>query len=138
MLRVYVTSQTRYPVNTLDIKNRVRRALTENGITDAYLTINIVGERRMRSFGTLFLQEGKDDQTHEVLSFPANDPNTVFPKGVNFKNFNDPEDSLNLGDIAICYPEARKIAIRYKRMMDQVVGELAEHAVLHLLGKHHK
>ncbi|MBI2007591.1 MAG: rRNA maturation RNAse YbeY, partial [Candidatus Blackburnbacteria bacterium] len=49
-----------------------------------------------------------------------------------------PEGLLQLGEVVVCYPYARKIAIRRSRMMDDVLGELVEHGILHLLGKHHE
>lgn len=138
MLRIYFTSQSRYPANSRDLKKRITRILNENGVTEAELTINLVGERKMRDLAEKYLHETEENETHEVLSFPASDVNASFIKGVNIKGFAPPDDILNLGDIVICYPQVRKIAIRYKRMMDDVLGELAEHGTLHLLGLHHE
>lgn len=126
MLRVYVTRQSRYPANTKLLKERVRRLLTERGATDCEVSIALVGERKMRELGKKYM---KDNTLHEVLSFPASSEKNGFvqPAG----------EPLILGDIAICYPEARKIAMKRNRMVDDVVGELAEHGTLHLLGIHH-
>jgi len=90
------------------------------------VSIALVGERKMRELGKKYM---KDEILHEVLSFPAQDAGSKFVQA--------PEGPLTLGDIAICYPEARKIAIKRNKMMDDVISELAEHGTLHLLGIHH-
>lgn len=116
---VYVTRQSRYPANTKLLKERVKRVLTERGAIDCEVSIALVGERKMLELGKKYM---KDNILHEVLSFPSG----TSTGGV-----------LMLGDIAICYPEARKIAMKRNRMVDDVLGELAEHGTLHLLGIHH-
>ena len=45
---------------------------------------------------------------------------------------------LYLGDIVICYPQARREASQKNKLVDQVIMELAQHGTLHLLGIHHK
>lgn len=127
MLRVYVTRQSRYPANTKLLKKRVKRVLTERGAVDCEVSIALVGERKMRELGKKHM---KDSILHEVLSFPAQDNASKFVQS--------PSGRLALGDIAICYPEVRKIAMKRNRMMDDVIGELAEHGTLHLLGIHHE
>ena len=67
----------------------------------------------------------KTEETTDVLSFPL-------------EKVEYPDQIKRLGDIAICYPEARKIAIKKNRLMDDVLGELAEHGTYHLLGIHHE
>lgn len=126
MLRIYITRQSRYPANTKLLKERVRRVLTERGAVDCSVSVALVGERKMRALGKKYM---KDNILHEVLSFPAQDANSKFLQA--------PSGPLVLGDIAICYPEARKIAMKRNRMVDDVIGELAEHGTLHLLGIHH-
>ncbi|MEK7521605.1 MAG: rRNA maturation RNase YbeY [Patescibacteria group bacterium] len=119
MLRIYITRQSRYPADIKSLKERVRTVLRENNVTDAVVNVALVGERKIRELGQKYLEETEKDPAHEVLSFPYG-------------------ESGQLGDIAICYPEARKIAIKKNRLMDDVLGELAEHGILHLLGKHHE
>lgn len=126
MLRIYVTRQSRYPANTKLLKERVKRVLTERGAVDCEVSIALVGERKMRELGKKYM---KDNILHEVLSFPAQGEKNGFVQPT--------DEPLILGDIAICYPEARKIAMKRNRMVDDVLGELAEHGTLHLLGVHH-
>ena len=107
--------------------------MKEHAVTDAVVSIILVGSRKMKLFGKQYLHEDGASPVHEVLSFPVSDPaRSEFRNG-----FVAQEGLLELGDIFICYPEARKIAIKKNRMMDDVVGELAEHGTLHLLGIHH-
>lgn len=128
MIRVYITRQSRYPADTKFLKEKVLSALSSHGVADGEVSVALVGERKMRSLGQNYLNETEEADTHEVLSFPAAETRGEFVSA---------SDDKSLGDIAICYPEARKIAIKRNRMMDDVLGELAEHGTLHLLGIHH-
>lgn len=128
MLRIFITRQSRYPVDTKALKRKIEDILSSRGVKDAEVSIALVGERKMRELGQKYLREGKGDPVHEVLSFSASED----------EEFVVPPDRLSLGDVAVCYPEARKIAIKKNKMMDDVLGELAEHGVMHLLGVHHE
>lgn len=129
MLRIYITSQSRYPANNKELKYRLRRFLAEKGVRDADLSIAFVGERKIKDLAKTYL--GEEDSVHEVLSFPSLEsrPNSSFVMAEAAR--------LQLGDVVICYPEARKIAMKENRMVDDILQELAEHGTLHLLGIHH-
>ena len=124
MIRVYVTRQSRYPADTKSLKLRVVKTLREKNVQDGVVSIILVGERKIRALAKRYLGEDSRYPLHEVLSFPASDQNTKY-------------SSLELGDIFVCYPEARDIAMKRNRMVDDVLGELVEHSTLHLLGIHH-
>ncbi|MBI2268643.1 MAG: rRNA maturation RNase YbeY [Candidatus Blackburnbacteria bacterium] len=128
MLRIFITRQSRYPLDTKALKHKIEDVLSLRGVKDAEVSIALVGERKMRELGQKYLKENKSDPVHEVLSFSASEDG----------EFVVPPDKLPLGDVVICYPEARKIAIKKNKMMDDVLGELAEHGVMHLLGIHHE
>lgn len=130
MFRIFVTRQSRYPIDTKMLKKRVTDLLSEQSVSSAQMSIALIGERKMKELAKKHL--GEKNSGHEVLSFPfvREDIRTDFPV--------HPEGILQLGEVVICYPEARKIAIRRNKMMDDVIGELAEHGTLHLLGKHHE
>lgn len=130
MLRIFITRQSRYPANTKALKTKVLGVLKEHGVQDAEVSIALVGERKIKELAKRHL--GEKNGLHEVLSFPfiGDDVRTDFPV--------HPEGLLQLGEVVVCYPYARKIAIRRNKMMDDVLGELTEHGVLHLLGKHHE
>lgn len=137
MLRVLITRQTRYPADPKALRRKIESVLSDYGVTQAEVSVALVGERKMRKLAQTYLGEKKEDFVHEVLSFPATAVDASLDKGRKVP-FPDSGSETLLGDIVICYPEARKIAIKKNRMMDDVVQELAEHATLHLLGIHHE
>lgn len=132
MLRIFLSRQSRYPADSKSIKKNVKELLLDRGVTSAEISIVIVGERKMKELGITYLKETATDPVHEVLSFPAQERATE--GGINFQ---EKITELDFGDIFICYPEARKIAIKKNRMMDDVLIELAVHGTQHLLGEHH-
>lgn len=129
MLRVLVSRQSRYPADTKALKESVRSVLRGHNVSDAEVSMALVGGRKMRELSKVYLNE--ENGMHEVLSFP------YFAPGESGEFVMPEEGLLQLGDIVICYPEARKIAMKKNRMVDEVLRELAEHATLHLLGIHH-
>lgn len=122
MTKILISRQSRYPANTREIKKRVLKVLSENYVSEGTVSLAFVGKRKMLELARKYLNEEKI--LHEVLTFPYGDPTAG-------------SGQRQLGDIAICYPEARRIAQKRHRMVDDVLGELAEHATLHLLGQHH-
>lgn len=129
MLRILITRQSRYPIDAKAIKAQVENLLKEKGMTNAEMSIALVGERKMKELARKHL--GEKNTLHEVLSFPFTQgkADTDFPES--------PEGFLQLGEVVVCYPEARRIAIKRNKLMDEIVGDLAEHGTLHLLGIHH-
>ncbi len=136
MLRILITRQSRYPADSKAIKNKVRETLVSNNVSDGTVSLTLVGVRKMKELGKKFLKEEDKDPVHEVLSFPYHEK-AVDEAGKQI-DFVEGEEVLNLGDIVVCYPEARRIAMKRNRMVDDVICELAEHGTLHLLGIHHE
>jgi|SRR3989344_8529245 len=128
MIKIYVARQSRYPADTKNLKTRVKKTLQENNVRDAQVNVILVGERKMRDLAKQYLKEDDRYPLHEVLSFPTSQTKGDFVQTGNI---------LDLGDIFVCYPEARNIAMKRNRMVDDVLGELVEHSTLHLLGIHH-
>lgn len=131
MIRIYVTRQSRYPSEIKVIKSRVNEVLLEHNVSSACVSVALVGVRKMRELGMKYLGETEKHPLHEVLSFPANDSTVEKFPAIHSAD-------LNLGDIIICYPEARRIAMKRNRMVDDVICELAGHGTMHLLGIHHE
>lgn len=128
MIKVSVTKQSNYPVKVLVIKNKLAEFLAKNGIvSDAEVTVAIVGENKMMEIGNKYL---KDKKLHNVLSFVPNEVKGrfVYP----------PDGNIHLGEIIICFPLAVKEAEEENILIDERVYELAEHGALHLLGIHHE
>ncbi len=105
---------------------RVKKFLEERKLGNASVSIFVCGKRKMRELARRYLRRAED---HEVLSFPYNEAKKEF------KDFDD--GALRLGDIAVCFPLAQKMAIEDNKFTDEVIAELIEHGILHLLGEHH-
>ena len=129
MIKILVSRQSRYPANTREIKKRILKVLSDEGVKEGVVSLSFVGKRKIVELAKTHL--GEENTVHEILTFPYADPSAAAD------DFIIESDVLQLGDIVICYPEARKIAQKRNRMVDDVLGELAEHGTLHLLGHHH-
>ncbi len=128
MVRVLVSKQSNYPVKALPIKKKLANFFIKSGIvSDAEVSIAIVGEKKMMEIGRKYLKDGK---LHNVLSFtPAETKgNFVYPPG----------GSIQLGEIIVCYQEALREAKEENILIDERVYALIEHGAMHLLGIHHE
>lgn len=127
MVKVNITKQSNYPVKNSEIKKKISNFFKRNGIvSDAEVSIAIVGERKMLFYGRKYL---KDTKLHNVLSFtPTEVKNFIFP----------PDTLVQLGEIIVCYPEAVTEANSENKLIDEKIYELIEHAAYHLLGVHHE
>lgn len=132
MIKTFLSVGSRYPVNRKAIRACVDRVLTEKNVSEAEVSVSIVGAREM-----IRLNEGlmKHEGVTDVLSFPQHDPEQ--PE----KDFSVPvEDAgvpLHLGDVVVCFPEAVNQARQKGHMVDDQICSLVEHGLLHLLGFHH-
>lgn len=128
MVRVLVTKQSNYPVKVAAIKRKLADFLVKNGIvSDAEVSIAIVGEKKMLEVGDKYL---KDKKLHNVLSFTPADSRGHF--------IEPPDGILHLGEIIVCYPLAVKESQEENVLIADRVYELVEHGALHLLGIHHE
>lgn len=129
MVSILFQTESHYPVNRKKVKQAVVDALAKQVLGDAELSVNIVGDRRMKQLNR---DHRKVDDTTDVLSFGLNDPTLKSPP------FRDvPDDVLRLGDIVISYPQAVKEAGEENKLVDDKIIELALHGLDHLMGKHH-
>ncbi len=128
MIKVNITKQSNYPVKSSTIKKRLVEFFTKQGIvSDAEVSIAIIGEIKMMEIGNKYL---KDKKLHNVLSFVPGEikGGFVFP----------PDGKIHLGEIIVCYPLAVKEAGEENILVDERVYELIQHGALHLMGIHHK
>jgi len=128
MIKVLVSKQSNYPVNVPVVKKKFAGFLAKNGIvSDADVSVAIVGEKKMLEIGAKYL---KDKKLHNVLSFVPGEvkKNFVYP----------PDGIIHLGEIIVCYPVAVMESGVENVLIDQRVYELVEHGALHLLGIHHE
>lgn len=123
-----MTKQSNYPVGVALIKKRLSAFLQKKGIvSDAEVSVAIVGEKKMTDIGNKYL---KDRKLHNVLSFTPNETKKrfVFP----------PDGIIHLGEIIVCYQKAVEESKKENVLIDEKVYELVEHGALHLLGIHHE
>lgn len=126
MIRVSVTKQSNYAVGAAKIKKKLADFLAKNGIvSDAEVSVAIVGEKKMMGTGNKYL---KDHKLHNVLSFTPSETKFIYP----------PDGIIHLGEIMVCYPVAVKEAGEENVLIDERVYELVEHGALHLMGIHHE
>lgn len=128
MVKVSIVKQGNYPVKLPLIKKKLSQFFKDNGIvSDAEVSVAIVGEARMKEIVDKYLKDGK---LHNVLSFTPDEIKGpfVFP----------PDGKVYLGEIVVCFPVALKEAMRENVLIDQKVYDLIEHGALHLLGIHHE
>lgn len=128
MITVSVSKQSNYPVGVTVIKKKLAKFFEDHGIvSDAEVSVAIVGEKRMLEVVRKYLNERK---VHNVLSFT--------PDEVKEKFVYPPDGTIHLGEIIVCYPQAVKEASWENKLVDAKIYELIEHGALHLLGIHHK
>lgn len=113
------------------------------------LSINLVGEGRIKSLNKKY--RGKNRVT-DVLSFPLNHRNAEGSRNTENRNLDQRIISKNelassgrrnggimdLGDIFICLPVAKKYSAREGVSLDYKLSFLTVHGFLHLLGHNHE
>lgn len=121
-----IAADSRYPFDRKRVKAALIKTLEEQDITKGAvkISLSVVGERKIRELENKYF---KEDKVTDVLSFPLEE-------GLEMP---DDFDGLNLGDIVICYPQAKRQAIQWNRIVDEEIEFLACHGLLHLLGVHH-
>ncbi len=127
MIKVDVVKQSNYPVSATKIKRLLTDFFVKKGIvSDAEVSVAVVGEKRMIDIGKEYLKDGK---IHNVLSFTPDESKEVFVY--------PPDGHLHLGEIVICYPIVVAEAKKENKLIEEKALELALHGARHLLGEHH-
>ena len=125
-LDLAIYSDSRYSFDRKKVKEALIKVLKEQNIDDGKvkISLSIVGERKIRELEKKYFNR---DEVTDVLSFPMEEGEPV------------PEDydGMNLGDIVVCYPQAKRQALQWNRLLDDEIEFLACHGLLHLLGIHH-
>ncbi|HSV94524.1 MAG TPA: rRNA maturation RNase YbeY [Spirochaetia bacterium] len=125
-LNLDIAADSRYPFDRKRVKEALVKTLVEQGVNDGVvkISLSVVGERKIKELEKKYF---KEDKVTDVLSFPLEEG----------EEMPDDIDGLNLGDIVICYPQAKRQAIQWNRIIDEEIEFLACHGLLHLLGIHH-
>ena len=128
MIKVLVKKQGNYPISAKKIKDFLRQHLKKEGIvSDAEVSVVIVGEKKMLALGRKYLH---DKKLHNVLSFTEDE--------IHEKFVYPPDGKIHLGEIIICYPKVIEEAKTEGKMIEEKALELIEHGTEHLLGRHHE
>ncbi len=130
MIRVAIYADSKYPFDRKKVREGLKAVLAREKISqDAEVALSVVGARKMTQLNEQYMRhEGVTD----VLSFPLNDPGDSRPF------VTSPDSILRFGDIVVCYPVAIAYALKRQKLVDDVICELAEHGMMHLLGHHHE
>lgn len=125
-LNLAVTADSRYSFDRKKVKLAMEKVLQEQGKFEGKINVSlsIVGERKIRELEQKYFNR---DEITDVLSFPQ-DEGEPMP---------DDKEGHNLGDIVVCYPQAKRQAMQWNRLIDEEIEFLACHGLLHLLGVHH-
>jgi len=124
-VRVEITADSRYKFDRKQVREGIRGLLKDKGLKGKVeVSVAVVGERKMKELKKKYMgEEGVTD----VLSFSQSEGEEM-PDG---------DEVLMLGDVVVCYPQAKKQAMSFKRLLDDEIEFLVLHGVLHLLGIHH-
>jgi probable rRNA maturation factor len=130
VLSVLFKTDSHYRVNRKDVRVRIGKLLAEKKVRGKIeVSVTIVGERLIH---TLNKEYRSVDAPTDVLSFSLSEARSNTPF------IPPPDEVLRLGDIVVCYPEAVTQAAEENVMVDEKIGQLVEHGLLHLLGIHHE
>lgn len=124
-LQLDINADSRYSFDRKRVRTALAKALAEQGLEgNIKISLSIVGERKIRELEQKYFHR---DEVTDVLSFPLEEGARM------------PEDfdGQSLGDIVICYPQAKRQAMQWNRIVDEELEFLACHGLLHLLGIHH-
>ncbi|KKT42016.1 MAG: putative rRNA maturation factor [Microgenomates group bacterium GW2011_GWC1_44_37] len=120
-----ISADSRYSFDRKRVKAALSKVLSEQGLDGKILiSLSVVGERKIRELEKKYFNR---DEVTDVLSFPLQEGSEM-PSDF---------DGLNLGDIVVCYPQAKRQAMQWNRLVDEEIEFLACHGLLHLLGIHH-
>ncbi len=124
-LQLDINADSRYSFDRKRVREALTKTLEEQGVMgDVKISFSVVGERKIRELEKKFFNR---DEVTDVLSFPLEEGEAM-PGDF---------DGLNLGDIVVCYPQAKRQAMQWSKLVDEEIEFLACHGLLHLLGVHH-
>lgn len=122
MISVLITSESRYLIAREKIRQAIKNLLVYERLDDVEVSVSIVGARKIHELNRKWRQIDKET---DVLSFPLEEARDI--TGI-----------LRLGDIVVCYPVAIRQAQTENKLVDDIINELVEHGLRHLLGQHHE
>lgn len=126
--KVNISADSRYPVGRAAVRRAIDKVLADHQVFQpALVEVSIVGDRKIKGLNRKFRSL---DEATDVLSFPLENQPDQFHVS--------PDGLLHLGDIVVSWPQARNVAVKSNRLISDVVCDLVEHGLKHLLGEHHE
>lgn len=124
-LQLDIEADSRYSFDRKRVRAALTKTLVDQGLDGKVkISLSVVGERKIKELEKKYFNR---DEVTDVLSFPLEEGEQM---PADF-------DGLSLGDIVICYPQAKRQAMQWNRIIDEELEFLACHGLLHLLGIHH-
>jgi probable rRNA maturation factor len=121
-MALYVRARlTKSRIHQTRFTSLVTQVLSAVGESESELSVELVGDRRMRRLNHLYRRK---DRTTDVLAFAMRE--------------SDSPCSALLGDVVISVPTARRQASQAGRSLDEELIVLLIHGVLHLCGYDHE
>lgn len=130
MIQINILADAKFPFERTELRKHLINVLAKYRLTDGVeCHVWVVGKRKMAELHQQYMNlPGPTD----VLSFPLSET------GVTTPFVSPPDGLLHLGDIVVCYTEAKKQALEKQVKIDTQIKFLAEHGLMHLLGFHHE
>ncbi len=127
MVKINVSKQSNYPISGVKVRKFLQDFFKEKGIvSEAECHVSFVGEAKMKALGKKYYK--KDNRVHNVFSFVESEA----------KDWKHPNNTMQLGEIVVCFPIVLKEAKMENKLIEEKVLELVGHSALHLLGIHHE
>ncbi|PIS15060.1 rRNA maturation RNase YbeY [Candidatus Shapirobacteria bacterium CG09_land_8_20_14_0_10_38_17] len=108
-----IKSGSTYRFDRRLLRRKIERFFKDIGLDDVEVSLNFVGQRKMRQLNRQFRNW---DKVSNILSFPQQEPRNA-------------EGILLLGDVVICYPKAQEEAMTYQKTIDEAIWDLVKHGL---------
>lgn len=116
-MKIDIKKDPRYPIDIKKVRQIAKEILKESDVSgDVELSLNFVGKRKAKKLNQQYRNK---DYIPGVLSFPMQEQS--------------PDGKLQLGDVMVCYPEARAEARKRERLVIEIIREWLEHGIDNLL-----
>lgn len=132
MHKVLIYNNFKYPINKDSIATQIKKTLKNQKVkSDTIVHVSFVDDLAITRLHKKYLHLSG---TTDVLSFPIDELKSNKSSRIRFTS---PDNKTRLGDIIVCYPQAKRQAENSKVGVDEEINKLVEHGILHLLGIHH-